>query len=259
MKITGLLLIIGCLQVFNVWADDTSARRYAALTEPSIVDKYFLLSQKAVQENLGLSPSQITALKSAMLSPSTNQPAIAEFRRVHKQLLAAAHSREERAEIQREGNKQFSLLINQYLESSLQTALAPAQTNRLNELFFQMKGPHALLDNTNIAVKLNLTKAQMDELNFVTNSNGQFLFLLRARFLSLQIQPERKRESSDTASEMECVARVIKEVEKDQDAEFLAMLTGEQRRSWNDLCGPPVPIDWKIQYFSDVPFQEEGQ
>jgi hypothetical protein len=50
---------------------------------------------------------------------------------------------------------------------------------------------------------------------------------------------------------------VIKEVEKDQDAGLLSVLSDEQRRLWSNLCGVPVPIDWKVDFFSDTPFQEE--
>jgi hypothetical protein len=250
-------MIVGVLQVCSIFADDGSARRYAALDRDAVTCKYFLLSTKEVQGNLKLTQHQIKSLESTGASSwLTNDPAIAEYRRSHKQLLAAAHSDEERAKIRREGNEKYSLLVKQSLETTVQSTLSSAQTKRLDELFLQMKGPHAILEDTNLVLELKLSKDQINRLSDASNSDGQFLSLLRHRFLGLQIQTSRERDHDDVDSEMACLARVIKEVQKDQDAELLAVLSEEQRRLWNDLCGVPVSIDWKVDYFSDSPFQE---
>ena len=95
MRIIYCLLIIGVILTCNVFADDNSARRYAALDHYATTCKYFLLSTKEVQGNLKLTQQQIKSLESVWLSSSlTNDPVIAEYRRSHKQLLAAAHSDE---------------------------------------------------------------------------------------------------------------------------------------------------------------------
>jgi len=141
--------------------------------------------------------------------------------------------------------------------TALQSTLSSPQTKRLDELFLQMKGPHAILEDTNVIQELNLSKEQISRMNYDPDSDGQFLSLLRHRFLGLQIQTIRKRDPDDVDSEIGCVARVIKEVEKDRDAGLLAVLSEEQRRSWDNLCGAPVSIEWKADYFSDAPFQEE--
>lgn len=259
MKTVGILLIIGSVQVFSVLADDSSARRYASLQADPVNCKYFLLSEKTVQENLSLTQSQKTSLQSALLSSPTNIPAIVELRHAQQQLLKAAYSDEERAGIRRSGNEKASFLIHENWGATLRSTLSSAQTKRLDELFLQMKGPHSILEDTNIVLKLNLTKDQISQLNDVSNSDQQFLSLLRQRFLGLQIQPMRKRERADLDSEVENLFRVIREVEKDQDAGLLAVLTEDQRRLWKSLCGASVQIDWKVEYFSDMPFQEEGK
>lgn len=257
MKIIVCLFAAISLHGFKVFADDNSARRYAALDYDTTTCKYFLLSAKEVQSNLKLTQQQIKSLESVWLSSAlTNDPAIAKYRRSHKQLLAAAHSDEDRAKIRREENEKYSLLVTRYNEKVLQSALSSDQTKRLNELFFQMKGPRAILEDTNVIQELKLSKEQIIQMNYDPNSNGQLLSLLRHRFLGLQIQTSRKRYLDDVDSEITCLARVIKEVEKDRDAGLLAVLNEEQRHSWDDLCGAPVSIDWKINYFSDAPFQE---
>lgn len=256
MKIISGLLIIGVIQTCSLFADDNSARRYAALDRDAVTCKYFLLSTKEVQGNLKLTQQQIKSLESVWLSSSlTNDPAIAEYRRSHKQLLAAAHSDEERAKIRQEGNEKYLLMLNRYNEKVLQSTLSSPQTKRLNELFLQMKGPHAILEDTNVIQELNLSKEQISQMNDDFNSDDKLLSLLHQRFLRLQIQPMRKRDRADLDSEMKSLVQVIKEVEKDRDDGFLAVLSEEQRRSWNNLCGAPVSIDWKIDYFSDAPFK----
>jgi hypothetical protein len=257
MKAIGSLLIICVVQTCSVFADDNSARRYAALDRDAVTCKYFLLSKKQAQDSLKLTQQQIKLLESAMMSSPTNIATIVEFRRAQKQLLESAHSDEERTKIRRAGNEKAHLLIRQNWVEVLQSTLSSDQTRRLDELFLQMKGPHAILEDTNIIQELNLSKEQISRMDYDPNSDGQLLSLLRHRFLGLQIQTSRKRDPDDVESEMKSLARVIKEVEKDQDAGLLAVLSEEQRRSWNDLCGPPVSIDWKMDFFSDTPFQEE--
>jgi hypothetical protein len=257
MKIIYGLLIIGVIQTLSLFADDNSARRYAALDRDAVTCKYFLLSTKQVQDSLKLTQQQIKSLESVMLFSPTNISAIAELRRSQKQLLEAAHSDEERTKIRRAGNEKASFLIQQYSKTTLRSALFPAQAKGLDELFLQMKGPHAILEDTNVTQELNLSKEQISQLNDVSDSYSQFLPSLRERFLRLQIQPTRNRDRADLDSEIQSLVRVIKEVEKDRDAELLAVLSEEQHRSWKNLCGVPVSIDWKMDYFSDVPFQDE--
>jgi hypothetical protein len=120
-----------------------------------------------------------------------------------------------------------------------------------------MKGPHAILDDTNVTRELNLSKEQISRMNDDWNSDGQTLSLLHQRFLRLQIQPMRKRDRADLDSEMKGLVQVIKEIEKDRDDGILAVLNEEQHRWWNNFCGAPVSIDWKMDFFSDTPFQEE--
>ena len=254
MKIFNALFIITFVQACNLFADDNSARRYAALDRNAVTDKLFLLSIKEVQDNLKLTQQQIQLLQTSS-SSLTNDPAIQEWRRSHKQLLATAHSNEERTKIRQAENEKYSLLIEQYEETMIQKNLLPMQTRRLQELFLQMKGPHVILEDTNISQELKLTQEQINRMNDDPNLNGQLLSLLRHRFLGLQIQTWRKRDPDDVDAEIKCVARVIKEVEKDQEDDLLNGLNEEQHRSWDNLCGKPLSINWKIDYFSDAPFQ----
>ncbi|MGA3285471.1 MAG: hypothetical protein ABSD57_13570 [Verrucomicrobiota bacterium] len=257
MKAISLFTII-IAQACCLLADDNSARRYASLSTDPVTCKYFLLSTKQVQAALDLTQPQIKSLESAMLSSPTSIVAIAELRRSQKQLLETAHSDEERANIRRAGNEKAHLLIHQNWEAVLQSTLSSNQTKRLDQLLLQMKGPHAILEDTNVIQQLTLTKEQTNQLNQISGSYNQLLSLLHHRYLGLQIQPERKRDRADVDSEIESLARVIKEIEKDQDSGLLAVLNTEQRHLWNSLCGTPVRIDWQPEYFASVPFEEEG-
>jgi hypothetical protein len=253
MKIFNCLLAVFFLCRHDAFADDGTARRYAALDRDAMTCKYFLLSTKEVQGELKLTADKVKSLESVWLSSSlTNDPAIAEYRRSHKQLLEAAHTDEERAKIREDGNKQYSLLVSRYEAKVLQSILSSAELKRLNELFLQMKGPQAILEDTNTIQLLNLSK---DQINSDPGSNNKILSLLRHRYLGLQIQTVRKREPEDVNSEMKCVARVIKEVEKDRDSGILAVLSEQQHHAWDKLCGVPLRIAWEPDYFSAFPFQ----
>ncbi len=238
------------------FADDGSARRFAGLDRDVVTSKYFLLSTTGVQTDLKLNPWQIQLLKNAMLSSVTNIPGIIELRNSQEKLIETAHSEKERAEIQRSRNEKVRFLIHQNLNANLQNVLSSGQSNQLDELFLQMEGPGEILNDTDLITELHLTKGQVGQMKDVSNSYRQFLFLLRQRFLSLQIQPIRQRDSGDVDSELDCLGRVIKEVEKDQDEGLLAVLNNDQRRAWDNLCSAPVSINWKADYFSDVPFQQ---
>ncbi len=249
-------VLIFCLQAVIAFADDGSARRFAGLDRDAMTTKYFLLSTTEVQTDLKLNDSQIQLLKDAMLTSTTNIPGIIELRNSREKLIETAHSEKERAEIRGARNEKVRFLIYQNWKVNLQNALSSGQSNRLDEIFLQMEGPGEILNDTNLITELHLTKGQADQMKNVTNSYHEFLFLMRGRFLSLQIQPIRKRDSGDVDSELDCLGRVIKEVEKDQDEGLLAVLNNDQRRAWDNLCGVPLSIDWKADYFSDVPFQQ---
>src|SRR5579885_3312869 len=241
---------------FNMLADDHSARRYAGLNRDRVSSEYFLLAVPRVQADLKLDASQIERLKSAMALSPTNIPAVAEFRRKQSQLLQKVSSDEERSHILREGHVQSSRLIQQYLEAQIGSVLTLSQSNRLEELYLQMRGIGVVLENTNLIKQLNITDEQMHAMTGITNDYHQILSLLQQRFLRLQIQPMRHREEADLNSEIVCLVRVITEIEKDEDSELLEVLNENQLRAWREACGKPLSIDWKIDYFSDTPFKQ---
>jgi hypothetical protein len=242
---------------FNMLADDHLARRYAALDRDRVSSEYFLLAVPSVQANLKLDHGQIERFKSAIASPPTNIPAVAELHRRQNQQLQKVSSDKERSDILRKGNSQISQLINQNLEAQISSLLTFSQSNRLEELFLQMRGISVILENTILIKKLNISDEQMHAITGITNDHHEILSLLRQRFIRLQVQPTRNREDGDWRSEIICLVRVIKEIEKDEDSEILDILNQKQLQTWNELCGEPLSIDWKVDYFSDVPFGTE--
>jgi hypothetical protein len=240
-----------------IYADDNSARRYASLQADPVICKYFLLSTKSVQEKLSISLLQIKSLESAMLASPTSIVAVVELRRSQKQLLEATQSDEERLKIRQAGNEKAHLLIRQNWVTVLQSTLSPIQGRGLDQLLLQMKGPHAILENTNLIQQLNLTTEQISQLNKISDSYSQILSLLGRRYLSLQINPIRKRSDDDVSAEMKSLVQIIKEVERDQDCELLLVLNAEQIRMWNSMCGSSVHIDWDAEHLTDIPFENE--
>jgi hypothetical protein len=242
------------VQASTVFASHNSARRYASLQADPVICKYFLLSTKPVQECLNLTQLQIKSLESAMQASPTSIAGIVEFRRSQEQVLEEAHSDEERSKLRQNGNERAHLLIHSNWEAILHNALSPAQEARLGQLLLQMKGPHAIVEDTNLTQQLHLTAGQIGTLRQIADTYSQLLSLLRHRYLGLQIQPVRKRSDGEISSEMSSIIQVTKEIEADQDAELLEVLDPERRRAWNSLCGSPLRIDWDAQTAADIPF-----
>jgi len=254
MRIVSFLLVI-VAQAWGLRADDNSARRYVCTQTDPILCKYFLLSTKQVQAHLKLTEVQIKSLESKMLGSTDSIPGIMELRRSREQKLKAALSDEERLQIRRAGNEKATSLIYEDWVAGLQSTLTPTQAISLNALLLQMKGPLVILEDTNLFQRLGLSKDQIGGLKDISEQYAQLLSLLRHRYLGLQINPIRRdRSEVDVNSEMRCLIREIKDVEMDQDSELLHELNPEQRRLWKGLCGPPVSIDWKEGWFTDVPF-----
>jgi hypothetical protein len=248
---TMLFYILTFAHAWCAFADDNSARRYASLeTNPNIC-KYTLLSTKQVQTHLKLTKAQLESLMQ-----DQQVPGLAEFRRLQAQKLKAATSDEERSQIRRAGHEQAAALLGQSLMAGLRSNLTPTQSRSLNSLRLQMKGPHAILEDTNLFQQLNLSKEQISGLKETSEAYDQLLSQLRHRYLGLQINPIRQnRSEADVNSEIKSLIQVIKGIEKDEDYNLLGELNAQQRRLWSDLCGPPVSIEWKPAWFTDVPFE----
>jgi len=159
----------------EIYADDNSARRYVFSQSDPLISKYFLLSQRPVQKELNLTEIQIKSLESAMQGATTSIVAIAELRRSQKLLLEAAKSDTERSIIRKESNEKARLLIHENWEKILQNTLSQSQMEILGELLLQMKGPHAILEDSNLVSKLELSSFQVNQLQQISDGYDQFL------------------------------------------------------------------------------------
>ena len=249
-----IVLIALAAQSLHLFAEDGSARCYASLETNPVVCKYFLLSTKHVQQRLKLTRPQLQALEAATLSPPASIPSIILLRRSQSELLREAVTDEERLKIRSAGNEKASMLIGQHWAAKLRDILSSVQIGNLDGILLQMRGPCMILEDTNISGRLDLSEEQTKELSKAASRYWELLSSLRQRLLGLQIQPIRKRTETDVDSEVKCLLRVIKEIEKDRDSAIWGALDTEKRRSWTVMCGEPLNIHWEPQYFGTVPF-----
>ena len=119
-----------------------------------------------------------------------------------------------------------------------------------------MKGPVAILEDTNVLQKMHLSSQQLTNMSDILESYKKVLPPLRNRLIGLQVNTVRPRDTGDVRSELANLAKVMKEIEKDQDFEIVDLLNREQRQLWTDLSGAPASINWPMETFAELPFGE---
>ena len=159
MKSIPLLLILLWAMPAHGAADGT-ARWYACSQSDPVFCKYYLLAKPPVQRRLNLSQARLDALKAAIRSPMVAVPGVAEIRQSKTNRLAKARSEEERNRIRQAANEQVLALNRQHLLSVLATSLTAAQSNLLEQLFLQMKGPPVIWEDARLQAKLRLSPEQ---------------------------------------------------------------------------------------------------
>ncbi len=170
-----------------------------------------VIRNEAVQQELGLSESQRTAV-SELLADESAQTLLRSF----EERRRAAQSDPDREAIQAEMTKAFEEL-NRQREKELQKILDGRQFTRLQQISLQRAGVSALL-REDVAQALGLTEAQRQQL---TALNGEY-----------------------DAARMELGFRASEEdrqkLREEWNAKFLAVLNETQRAAWTEKLGPPA-------------------
>lgn len=161
-----------------------------------------LLRQKAVQEELKLSPEQVKKAAALADKPHEVVPA--------GQDMGREEVRKRLAELARTNKKSCAEILN------------PAQLQRLQEIALQQEGVLALHDSE-IAAALQLTDTQKETLRNLEEDTRKALRKV------VQEHADRREELRQ---------KVAKLVKSSQDR-FVQVLSSEQRAKWKDLTGKP--------------------
>jgi hypothetical protein len=192
-----------------------------------------------------------------MVSKFDSIPGYPEFRREREERLKAVSSEEERSRIRRDEGEKLRSLFETACTAVLQTNLSFSQFASLNELVMQMRGPHAILEDTSVYQQFDLSEKQIKAMTDITNQYESVSSPLCHRYLALQINPVRQnRDAADVTAEMKSILVVFKNVERDEDSELLRVLTRKQKALWDALCGPKINVAWRDEGFADTPFNE---
>jgi Spy/CpxP family protein refolding chaperone len=208
LLIAGVAIVLAVVQT----ADAQQGGRRGFGRGFGTVSEAQLASLEQVQEELKLNDEQ----KSKVTS-------INEKLRTERRELFQGANQENRAE----RGEQLAKL-NAEATSQVQAALDDAQKKRLRELWIQVAGAAAALDNEEIAKELKVTDDQKRELERVSEANLQ---AAREAFQGFgDLSPEQRTEK-------------LSQFRRESNERALAVLTPEQREQFATLQGKKVEID----------------
>jgi hypothetical protein len=237
-----------------LFADDLSARRYGGFAHLEWVDKFYLLATPEVQTALALSREQFSAIKAIFNTRPKEIPGGKSVLEVAVGQLGTC-STVQAASVRSESRGKITELYSAFASNELAKILNPNQLIRLDQLYFQMRGPGILLERADLAQACEISAVQLKDMKAAATAFERVLEVLKNRRIELEINPLRPdREPAGVAKEIECIDLIICEVEKDRDHILLGMMNVEQLALWNRIVGELLPIDWKIEGVFDRPF-----
>jgi hypothetical protein len=258
----SLLLLAQSLVCCLCLGDDGSARRYAnVMGNDELSFTFSLLERGDVQHELNTAPGQVAKIARICHPPDREVPGLAELvARYKKRRSDPAASPADREKSRKSFNSDLGRCIAAYQRKELSATLSLDQTQRLNELLTQMRGPIAVLDVPAISSKLQLSEKQRAEMADTVKHYEAGLGWLRARYGRQQISGLHKSTNEtweDRQKELEALFTVICAIEKERDADLLVELTPDQLASWSTIQGRLFPIAWPPTSVSDSPSGEQ--
>jgi serine/threonine protein kinase/tetratricopeptide (TPR) repeat protein len=198
--------------------EDPEHRRNLAVTLNNLFalqgcQLFTLLYQRDVQMDLGLSEEQ--KQKIAQMAS-----------KLEDQRRAFGETRNLEPEVKRQRNKEMKKAFSEN-EKAFFELVTPAQRERLWQLSYQFRGPYAFFRDPDVADALRLTKEQTDQIQSIMGERVR-----QPRDLLLP-GDHHSRERHD---------KVRKDAEEFRKAAFqkiLALLTTEQRSTWDQMIGSP--------------------
>jgi len=239
-----------------LYADEASARRYGVFYNDELVNKYSLLATPEVQGSISITTQQVQALKAVFAAPADSIPGVKELRERTRATLNTTNLTEaEASRVRAESRKLISGLFHDYESKELGRILTDSQKARLNELYGQMRGPRILLENKQESSKIDLKEWQRVRMAQIIASYDPVLSVPRNRYMELRINTVRRdRTAASVSQELASIECVMREIEKDEDDQLLATLDANQSAKWFSSIGTLLPIDWRAEKMSEVPF-----
>jgi hypothetical protein len=242
-------------------ADDRSARRYAEFAEHDDLFRTFsLLERKDVQDELKLAPEQVAKAKHIWRPPEREVPGLPELIARYRTLQAdPSLSDADRKKARDKFSADLGSCYAKYQHHELAATLSTVQKQRLDELLLQMRGPIAIVDDSAVSSKLQLSDQQLAEMRDTAKQYAAELGWLQARYGRQQISDRRYKGETreDRQGELAALFTVICAIEKERDASLVITLAPQQFTSWTTMQGKAFPIVWPAATPFDYPFDEK--
>jgi Spy/CpxP family protein refolding chaperone len=231
-NIVFLLITMFSMTLDGQEAPKSGARLYVDLFTIPAQKLFNIISKKVVQEELNLSDKQKKLIVTLQNKSPDEIPGI------------SSEDAQYSDEIMNKEMEQYS----QYLISALYKTLTPSQTERFQQIIWQVDGLKALHADKQLQNDLNLSHKQIAEImNSLASYDLKLTPLYRrlkremiAGLSSDETLPGRKAKANSLAEQI-----ILIEVKKDND--LYEILTPPQKRKWVQLQGIPIQIKWELE------------
>lgn len=208
-RLGKIALTLGALVVFALPASAQGQRGQGrGFGGPGFGGGLMLLSNKSVQEELKVDEDQVKKITDLAAKNRENFGSLRD--------LSNEERREKMTAITAENNK------------AIDAILKPEQVTRLHEIENQVGGAQALTSERN-ADKLKLTDDQKKKIGDVLASSREKMGDLRDQF----------------QNDREGAMKKMQEIRAETNKEAMAVLTDDQKKTWEELTGKPFEIKYE--------------
>jgi hypothetical protein len=235
------LPIIAFFAMMAVHAQD-EARLYVDFTKTQSQKAFRIVSKPKVQNELQLTTNQIAEITACERRQPKDISALTN-------LLAQS-----RASTNVEDRKRISgQLWAQFAEwqfNCLLSALSPAQSNRFQQIMWQVDGLKSLQHDQTLVVRLGLSQEQIGQVRDALTFYQPILDPLYRRLGRQMIAGLSGDETAESRREqVQSLVGALMAIEKERDRDIRRILELHQRDIWQQLLGRPLRLHWEPQLF----------
>lgn len=232
-----LCFLLGLCFSCSVKTSNGRNRPYADLCMSQCDLVFLLLSQREIQNDLGLSVDQLAAVETIRKQDLKAIPNVTNT-------LASARNpkgQEEHANIILEAGEQ----IDQYRLSGLSGIINRGQSDRLRQIVRQVEGVASLRGDSEAWVYLGLSAEQREKVkaacDVYSKKRRDIVHHLGRQMIA---GLSRDETLADREKELKRLSRDTRALDADLDSRLSDLLNSEQRAKWDSLQGRPLNIEW---------------
>jgi hypothetical protein len=233
--------VIALFALTSVHAQD-GARLYVDFTRTQTKKAFGIVSKPEVQNELQLTTNQVAEITACERQEPKDIPALTN-------LLSQS-----RASTNVEERKRISAQLWTQFEdrrlNCLLSLLSASQSNRFQQIVWQVDGLRSVQHDQALAVRLGLSQEQVGQVRDAIAFYEPILNPLYHRLGRQMIAGLSGDETAESRREqVESLAGALVAIEKERDRDLKRILTLSQRDLWQQLLGKPLSLHWETQAF----------